>query len=75
MVLWSFLLIPAADTGWVYPVGAVLSGGYFLYEAHQLNGRAQREERELKPMRLFHGSITYLTVIFLAVAIDPLLRF
>nr|WP_269328955.1 heme o synthase [Kineosporia babensis] len=75
MVLWSFLLIPAADTGWVYTIGATLTGAYFLYEAHQLYGQAKREERELKPMRLFHGSITYLTVIFLAVAIDPLLRF
>jgi protoheme IX farnesyltransferase len=27
----------------------------------------------LKPMRLFHYSITYLTVLFVAVAIDPLL--
>jgi len=26
-------------------------------------------------MRLFHGSITYLTLLFLAVAIDPLLPF
>ena len=25
----------------------------------------------LRPMRLFHGSITYLTLLFLAVAIDP----
>ena len=28
-----------------------------------------------RPMRLFHGSITYLTLLFLAVAIDPLLPF
>ncbi|GAA3636839.1 heme o synthase [Kineosporia mesophila] len=75
MVLWSFLLIPAADTGWLYTIGAVLSGGYFLLEAHRLYGRAKRQEAELKPMRLFHGSITYLTVVFLAVALDPLLHF
>ena len=30
--------------------------------------------RSLKPMRLFHFSITYLTLLFLAVAIDPLLH-
>jgi len=29
----------------------------------------------LKPMRLFHYSISYLTILFLAVAIDPLLHF
>ena len=27
-----------------------------------------------RPMRLFHGSITYLSVLFLAVALDPLLH-
>jgi len=26
-------------------------------------------------MRVFHGSISYLTLLFLAVAIDPLLLF
>jgi protoheme IX farnesyltransferase len=25
------------------------------------------------PMRLFHGSISYLTVLFIAIAIDPLI--
>ncbi|MDO5503555.1 MAG: protoheme IX farnesyltransferase, partial [Actinomycetia bacterium] len=29
----------------------------------------------LKPMRLFHYSISYVTLLFLAVAIDPLLYF
>ena len=39
---------------------------------------ARREGRRrgpaLKPMRLFHFSITYVTVLFLAVAVDPLLH-
>jgi len=26
-------------------------------------------------MRLFHGSISYLTVLFIAVALDPILYF
>ncbi|MBT5431163.1 MAG: protoheme IX farnesyltransferase, partial [Micrococcales bacterium] len=26
------------------------------------------------PMRLFHASITHLTILFLAIAIDPLLH-
>jgi heme o synthase len=29
----------------------------------------------IAPMRLFHGSITYLTLLFVAIAIDPLLPF
>jgi protoheme IX farnesyltransferase len=28
----------------------------------------------LRAMRVFHGSITYLSVLFLAVAIDPFLN-
>jgi protoheme IX farnesyltransferase len=28
----------------------------------------------LKPMRLFHYSISYLSILFLAVAVDPLLH-
>ena len=28
----------------------------------------------LKPMRLFHYSITYVTLLFMAVAIDPLVH-
>jgi heme o synthase len=29
----------------------------------------------IAPMRLFHWSITYLSLLFLAIAIDPLLPF
>jgi protoheme IX farnesyltransferase len=28
----------------------------------------------LRPMRLFHFSITYLTILFVAVALDPLVH-
>ncbi|MDY0830779.1 protoheme IX farnesyltransferase, partial [Microbacterium sp. BG28] len=30
---------------------------------------------EPRPMRVFHASITYLTLLFVAIAIDPLLPF
>jgi protoheme IX farnesyltransferase len=30
---------------------------------------------KLRPMRVFHASITYLSLLFLAVGIDPLLPF
>ena len=65
--------------GWIYLVVAVLSGGLFLFEAHQLLTRAKAPQNvtvaSLKPMRLFHYSISYLTILFLAVALDPLLHF
>ncbi|WP_449282277.1 heme o synthase [Leucobacter sp.] len=70
----SLLLIPAPGIGWLYTVVAVLSGGYFILQAHRLYGSAIRGQ-EGKPMQVFHGSITYLSVISLAIAIDPLLPF
>lgn len=75
MVAWSLLLIPAGPTGPVYAVSAVVLGGAFLLEAHRLLGRARAGLADLAPMRLFHWSITYLTLLFVAVAIDPLIRF
>lgn len=71
MVATSLLLIPAGPMGWVYSVVAVVLGGLFLYEAYALLGRVRRDDSDLRPMRLFHGSITYLSLLFLAVAIDP----
>ncbi|MCB1274732.1 MAG: heme o synthase [Leucobacter sp.] len=70
----SLLLIPIAQMGWVYTITAVASGAYFIAESHQLYSHAIRG-REGKPMRVFHGSIAYLSVLSLAIAIDPLLPF
>ncbi|GAB3599038.1 heme o synthase [Microbacterium tumbae] len=70
----SLLLIPVAGMGLVYSVSALVFGGWFIYESHRLYNRAVRGT-EPRPMRVFHASITYLTLIFLAVAIDPLLPF
>jgi protoheme IX farnesyltransferase len=74
MVAWSLLLIPAGHTGWVYGVSAVVFGAAFILEAHRLLGRARRGLADLAPMRLFHWSITYLSLVFIAVAIDPLVH-
>lgn len=70
----SLLLLPAPGIGWIYATVAVLSGGYFIVQAHRLYGNAIRGQ-EGKPMQVFHGSITYLSVLSLAIAIDPLLPF
>ena len=70
----SLLLIPVAPMGIFYTVVAVGSGAWFIYESHRLYGRAIRHN-DVKPMRVFHSSITYLTLVFLAVGIDPLLPF
>ena len=44
----------------------------FLAEAHRLERRVRRGERA-KPMRLFHFSITYLTLLFVAVAVSQMI--
>ena len=75
MVLVSLALIPVAPMGWVYAAGALIAGGLFLAEAHRLHRHAVlgSPQSQLRPMRLFHYSITYLTVLFVAVAVDPLI--
>ena len=77
MVATSLVLVPVAPMGWVYVVTAVLSGALFIAEAHRLlrAARGGATGTALKPMRLFHYSITYVTLVFLAVAVDPLLYF
>jgi protoheme IX farnesyltransferase len=69
----SLLLIPVAPMGVLYAVAATLSGIWFLVESHRLYSGAIRDH-EARPMRVFHASITYLTLVFLAVGIDPLLH-
>lgn len=69
----SLLLIPVADMGLIYTVVALGAGGWFIYETHRLYNLAIRHEH-VSPMRVFHGSIAYLTILALAVAIDPLLN-
>ena len=77
MVAVTLTLIPVAPTGPFYAGAAVLLGAAFLREAHLLHARARRglTGSALGPMRLFHGSISYLTLLFVAIAIDPLLPF
>jgi protoheme IX farnesyltransferase len=70
----SLLLIPVAHMGVAYTCLALGSGGWFIYETHRLYSLAIRHDH-VSPMRVFHGSIAYLTLLFLAVAIDPLLPF
>jgi protoheme IX farnesyltransferase len=70
MVLTSGLLALDAS-GPVYLVSAVVLGAAFLREAHALQ-REVRSGAAVKPMRLFHYSITYLALLFLAVAVDQL---
>jgi protoheme IX farnesyltransferase len=72
MVATSLLLVwPLGVSGALYAVAAVVVGAVFLREAHLLLGRVRRGA-DAAPMRLFHWSITYLALLFLAVALDQL---
>ncbi len=72
MVAASVAVWPLA-TGPVYGVSAIVLGGAFLSEVHRLYLHAVRG-RQAQTMRLFHGSIIYLTLLFAALAVDSLIR-
>lgn len=71
----SMLVWPVAHTGWLYPLVAGLAGIVFLWEAWRLLVRAKQglTGAQLKAMRLFHWSNSYLSLVFVAAAIDPLI--
>jgi heme o synthase len=77
IVLFAWLTVAASVALWplgmspLYGVTAVVTGALLLVESHRLVGRARRGE-PLRPMRLFHWSTTYLTILFVAVAVDAL---
>jgi protoheme IX farnesyltransferase len=75
MVTASLLLTPVAGMTVGYTLAAVVLGVAFLAEAVALMRRVSAGAGNLKAMRLFHGSISYLTLLFLAVALDPFLPF
>ena len=70
----SMLLWPVAGTGWLYPVVAAVLGLVMIAESIALlqRARAGLVDAQLKPMRLFHLSNSYLALVFIAAAIDPL---
>lgn len=74
MVATSLVLWPVADLSWIYAAAAILVGGWFILEVQRLYRRARRDpsDASLKAMRVFHASITYLTVVFAAVMVDVL---
>jgi heme o synthase len=75
MVAASLALVWVNPMGWLYLATAVVTGGLFVAEAHRLlrTAKTGAGAKVLRPMRLFHFSITYVGILFLAVALDPLL--
>src|ERR671933_527323 len=70
----SLLLWPVAEgfgIGWVYTAAAAALGLWFAVEAHRLLRRI-RAGAETRPMQLFHVSITYMTLLSIAIIVDVL---
>ncbi|HLV56878.1 MAG TPA: heme o synthase [Actinotalea caeni] len=75
MVACSLALVPVGGLGWFYAAVAVAAGAWFMVVSIRLQRRAASGVRKIEAMSVFHGSITYLTIVFVALAIDPLLPF
>jgi protoheme IX farnesyltransferase len=72
LVAVSLLLLPVAGMGWIYLVAAVALGAIFVVTALRLRANATDGRAAIG---LFRYSISYLTLLFGAVAVDALLRF
>jgi heme o synthase len=78
-VVYAWLTLAASVALWLagmtllYLVAALVLGGLFVAEAHRLHARVGRGE-QARPMRLFHWSTTYLTALFVMVAVDAVIR-
>ena len=70
MVAVSLLLVPFG-AGVLYAAAAVVLGAAFLVQAHRLHRQVSRGEAA-RPMPLFHLSITYLSLLFGALAVSQL---
>jgi protoheme IX farnesyltransferase len=71
LVAVSLLLLPAAKMGWIYLVAAVVLGALYLWRALRLHADAGSGRGAIG---LFRYSISYLTLLFAAVAADALVR-
>jgi protoheme IX farnesyltransferase len=72
VVLWATSLIftPVAGMGLIYTVSALVLGAVFLLYALRLQKRATPKQA----MKLFSYSISYVTLLFGAMALDQLVR-
>ena len=71
MVAGTLVLIPVADLGWIYSIGAVVLGGLFIAG----NLLLSRNPDPQKAMRLFGYSISYVSLLFGVITLDVLVRF
>ncbi len=72
LVLWALTLLfaPVAGMGWIYTTSAVVLGAMFIWLAIGV----ARQPEPGRAMRLFGWSITYLVLLFAAMAADQIVR-
>jgi len=68
LVVSTLVLVPVADLGWIYGIAAALLGAGFLAATVGL----ARNPTPSASMKVFTYSITYVTVLFVALTIDVL---
>jgi protoheme IX farnesyltransferase len=77
VLLWALTLLigPSAHLGWVYAISSTVLGGMFTWSALRLYQHARTDKADVaEAMRLFHFSITYLSALFVLMAVDVLVR-
>jgi protoheme IX farnesyltransferase len=77
VLMWALTLLigPTAHLGWIYAVSATVLGAMFSFYALRLYRHARADKADVgEAMRLFHFSITYLTALFVLMAVDVLVR-
>jgi protoheme IX farnesyltransferase len=76
VVVWALTLVfwYVADMGWIYFTVAMVLGMAFSGGAVRLLGLTDREQQKKQSIRYFAFSITHLTVLFAAMAVDQLVR-
>ncbi len=78
VLLWALTVLigPVAHLGWIYAISATVLGGLFSFYALRLYRHAISDRADVaEAMRLFHFSITYLTALFVVMAVDVLVRY
>ena len=74
LVMWavSLLFAPLAGMGWIYLGAAVVLGAVFTWHALALARHATSAAGAQRAMRLFRFSISYISLLFGAMALDQL---
>jgi protoheme IX farnesyltransferase len=77
VLLWALTVLigPTAHLGWIYAVSSTVLGGLFTFYALRLYRHAREDRADVgEAMRLFHFSITYLSALFILMAVDVIVR-